>query len=300
MVRRIPRKLVVLFFCFFALSSIAENPDGILVSYSFDDDNIHTGPDTFTVFQNSKGRVSLTDFLSTSGYQSVEIRDVADDHDFPELQGYFPLQKDGVLYFHFSFLIVDTEEEFNIALAGPRRFGLKKDGIAFWLSNKNGHLVHYSDSIPKKLFPINASYWYTFDLTYYIDDGIYDLTIREEGNELPIVELLSVKNAANQPGSSIDKFSFIGDLWEDVSNVVYYVDDVIIGTDKEVYQEQFIAPGRRKLFIDLWNEHRRKSHGKMVCLPTIDLSDFNIPNSLLPEFKNRVPMSSSMKFFVTK
>ena len=141
--------------------------------------------------------------------------------------------------------------------------------------------------MPKKLFPIKSAYWYTFDLTYYIDQGIYDLTVMEEGNEHPVVELYSVKNAANQPGSAVDKFSFIGDLRDDVSNVVYYVDDIIIATTKDVFSRKFIAPGRRKLFIDLWNEQRQLSHGKLVCLPMTSLMDFGIPTSMRSEFKRQ-------------
>ena len=55
---------------------------------------------------------------------------------------------------------------------------------------------------------------------------------------------------APKPGSAIDKFSFVGAPFTDRSSVVYYVDDVAIGTDERVPRSPFVAPGRRKLFID--------------------------------------------------
>ena len=67
----------------------------ILVSYSFDDKLTDTGPDTFAVFQNAKGHVRLVSNIRLSGYRSIELRDVAGDGDFPELQGYFAERKSG-------------------------------------------------------------------------------------------------------------------------------------------------------------------------------------------------------------
>jgi hypothetical protein len=92
-----------------------------------------------------------------SGHRSVELRDVAGDGDFPELQGYFPVRGKGHLFFHFAFLTTDPKQELNIALAGPRYFQLEKDGIAFWLGTRDGRLVHHSDRIPKRLFVATAS-----------------------------------------------------------------------------------------------------------------------------------------------
>ena len=60
--------------------------------YSFDDDLLDTGPDTFAVFQFGQGSVTLSTMYRFSGYRSVEIRDVPGDKSFPELQGYFPLR----------------------------------------------------------------------------------------------------------------------------------------------------------------------------------------------------------------
>src|SRR6266571_6760810 len=94
----------------------------VLAKYSFDDQLTDTGPDTFAVFQNAKGHVRLVSNIRYSGYRSIELRDVAGDGDFPELQGYFPERKTGELYFHFAMLVVNPDQTLNVALAGPSHF----------------------------------------------------------------------------------------------------------------------------------------------------------------------------------
>ena len=247
-----------------------------LVSYSFDDGSLETGPDTFAVFAHAKGTVSLTQNFRFSGYSSVEIRDVAGDKDFPELQGYFIRRDHGLLFVHFAFLTTDPQQELNIALAGPQWFVLRKNGIAFWIKTEEGFLYHVSDSIPKRLFRVTPFVWYLVDIRYDIGAGTYDLTVHEENKPRPIITLLSQKNAPNQPGSEVDKFSFIGDAGEDTSNVVYYVDDVIVSVDETVTQLPFIAPGRRKLFVDSWNDSLKLASQKPNYLPVVALSDFGI------------------------
>jgi tetratricopeptide (TPR) repeat protein len=204
--------------------------------------------------------------------------DVANDKDFPELQGYFPIQKNGTLYAHFAFLVSNPAEPLNIALAGPKWFQVQKDGIGFWLLTKNGYLHHYSDSMPKKLFKITPFVWYIVDLDYNIDEGRYDLIIRQEGQESPLVDLKQQANTPNATSSSVNKFSFIGDL-ADRSNVVYYLDDVIIGTDKDIITKPFIAPGRRKLFFDYLQDYHAQIHSHPVCLPVDGLADLGIDRS---------------------
>jgi hypothetical protein len=247
-----------------------------LVRYSFDDDLLDAGPDTFSVFQSGKGSVRLSTVYRFSGYRSVEIRDAAGDRDFPELQGYFPVRSKGKLYLHFAMMTTDAGEELNIALAGPQWFTLRKDGIAFWLKTANGYLTAISDSMPKKLFAIRAFVWYVVDTTYDIDAGTYDLKIRQEGLETPVTEVRGQPNAASQPGSQVDKFSFIGDPDTDASNVVYYVDDVLVGVDEAIAQQPFAAPGRRKLFVDYWNSARRARAAHPAPLPMMSLADLGI------------------------
>jgi tetratricopeptide (TPR) repeat protein len=247
-----------------------------LVRYSFDDDLIEAGPDTFAVFQAGKGSVTLSTLNRFSGYRSVEIRDVPGDRNFPELQGYFPLRTRGKLYLHFALMTTDSSEELNIALAGPQWFTLRKHGLSFWLKTSGGHLVAVSDSMPKKLFPIRQFIWYIVDAAYDIDAGTYDLTIHQEGLEPPVLAVRGQANAANQPGSHIDKFSFIGDHDTDESKVVYYVDDVLVGVDESIVQQPFVAPARRKLFFDYWNEAQRARSKRPAAIPLMRLEDLGI------------------------
>jgi tetratricopeptide (TPR) repeat protein len=257
----------------------------ILVSYGFDDDNPATGPDTFSVFEKAKGRVHLSTAFRHSGYRSVEIQDVAGDGNFPELQGYFPLRDAGTLYAHFAILVADPLEQLNIALAGPQWFSMKKDGVAFWLQTRGGWLCHYSDSIPMRLFQVRPFTWYTVDAAYDVGAGAYDLTIREEGRPDPIVLLKAQPNAFNEPGSAVDKFSFIGDNGHDTSNVDYYVDDVVLTADRPISLPAFVAPGRRKLFFDTWNDVQALLRSKPVCLPSIDFEDFGLDDESLSELR---------------
>ena len=256
----------------------------VLASYSFDDD-VATGPDTFAIWQGARhsrsgrGHVRFSSAFHVSGHRSVELKDVAGDGDFPELQGYFPVRRAGQLFFHFAFLTTDPRQELNIALAGPRCFQLEKDGIAFWLGTRDGRLVHYSDSIPKRLFVPEAFVWYAVDVTYDIAAGRYDLVIRAEGRDEPLVSLRAQPNAARRPGSAVDKFSFVGAPFGDASSVVYYLDDVVIGTDESVTKLPFTAPGRRKLFIDSFGEYQRLLRERPHCLPAIGPEDFGLTPS---------------------
>ena len=250
-----------------------------LVRYTFDDDLIDTGPDTFSVFQHGKGTVSLSTVERFRGYRSVEIRDVAGDHDFPELQGYFPIRAKGKLYLHFALMTTDVNEEWNIALAGPGGFRLAKDGIAFWLKTAGGYLTEISDSMPKKLFPMRAFVWYVVDADYDIDAGTYDLAIHQDGIAKPVVEARAQPNAASQAGSRVSMFSFVGDPGTDESNVVYYVDDVLVAVSEAVVHLPFVAPARHKLFFDYWSETHRERAGRPVPPPLLRLDDLGISST---------------------
>ncbi len=238
---------------------------GTLARYSFDDGAVESGPDTFAVYAAARGRVGLSSAWRVSGQHSVELREVAGDGDFAELQGWFPARDRGRVYAHFALLVTDPAETLNVALAGPGGFAPGKDAIAFWLTTKRGWLVHVSDSIPKPLFEPRRLAWYRVDLAYDVLRGRYDLEIAEEGAAEPRVRLRDQPNAANAAGSSVDRFSFIGDAGGDVSNAIYYVDDVVIGTDERVQQLPFMAPGRRRLFFEVLLEERRRLHERIRC-----------------------------------
>jgi hypothetical protein len=233
-----------------AAGAAAAGRGTVLVTWSFDDP-VDTGPDTLRVFQNARGRVALSPELRVSGFTSVELTDVPGDHDFPELQGFFPLAKNGRLALAFALLTTDATQELNIALAGPGWFTLDPDGIAFWLSTRDGWLFHTSDSIPKRLLQLTPFVWYRVFVDYDVARGVYDLTIALEGDGQPIVALRGQTNAGAHPGSAVDLFSFIGDNGDDRSAVTYYVDDVIVATDRDVVLPAFVAPGRRRFFVDL-------------------------------------------------
>jgi hypothetical protein len=271
----------------FALGASAANVpgSGILVRYSFDDELTETGPDTFHVFSNSKGTVRLSRAYRWSGESSVEIRDVAGDRDFPELQGYFPSIAKGTLYAHFALLTTTPLEEFNVALAGPAGFRLARNGIAFWLQGREGLLFHTSDSIPRRLFALEPFTWYFVDVTYRVEAGSYDLAIRQEGDPRPRVRLENQPNAANQPGSAVNMFSFVGDVEDDVSEVVYYVDDVVMGTDQRIPMLPFAAPGRRRLFVESLLRDRSLLQGRPSCLPFSEPGDLGLDASDLAGMK---------------
>lgn len=252
---------------------------GALVSYSFDDDQLDTGPDTFRIFEHSRGRVRLSPEFRYSGYYAVEIRDAANDGGFPELQGYFPMQASGTLRIHFAFMTPEPQQPFNIALAGPEWFSMQQDGIGFWLKNKNGYFYHVSDSMPKRLVAIQPFTWYLVDLTYRVDAGSYDLVIHEEYAEQPLVDIKDAANTTRSKNSRVYVFSFIGDL-PDEANAVLYVDDITVRSDISSAPE-LIAPGRRKLFVDYWRDLQKTARQAPQCVPTTAFSDFGISNDEL-------------------
>lgn len=270
-----PMRLVCLAVIFFAPAVPAQSSSRhLLAGYSFDDQAPNAGPDTFQIFRNGQGEVSLSGEYRLSGYRSIQIRDVANDGDFPELQGYFKALDSGILYFHFAFMLIDAEARFNIALAGSSHFRMKKHGIGFWLENDGGILRHHSGHAPRPLFELTPFTWYIVDLVYEIKRGRYDLTIRDEyGNDL--VKLKNQANAVNAPGSTVDKFSFIGDL-EDRENAHYFVDDITVHSSQRLQQPDFVAPGRRKLFVDTWNDYHKQLYGSIQCIPAVSSRDFGI------------------------
>jgi hypothetical protein len=256
MARRLPRQPLTWLGLALVLAGASPDsgkPSPVLVSYNFDDALADTGPDTFSVFRNARGNVQLSTEFQVSGHRSVEIRDVAGDKDFPELQGYLPERRDGWLVMHFALLVVDPKEELNVAFAGPGWFRLGKDGMAFWLTTRDGWLFHTTDSIPKRLLRLEPYTWYAVDVDYDVARGRYDLRITPEGADRPAVSLADQPNASSQAGSAVSLFSFTGSVLTDDSNVLYYVDDLWIGTSREAVLPPFVAPGRRKLFVDLLN-----------------------------------------------
>ena len=249
--------------------------DHMLVSYSFDDLDTATGPDTFAIFQNAKGNVRLSKAFRTSGYRSIHLQEVEGDGDFAELQGYFPLQTSGHLYIHFNILFSNPDEEMNIALVGPKLFNLEKDGFAIWLRTQRGVLWTWSDSMPKRIVEPVRNTWYTVDAIYDIARGVTSLRLTELDTSKVVYENATLKNANSNPGSSVSMFSFIGDL-RDKSSVSYYIDDFILSSSQLQELPPYIAPGKRKLWIDAWFDVQSLEKGKIVCIPPTDFRDLGI------------------------
>ncbi len=272
--------LILVFFAILPSAHGALKMDQVLVNFGFDDGRIALDERSFKTWEQGRGSVKTTTHASYSGYRSLEIKDQASDKSFPELQGYFSKQTAGKLFVRFALLIDTPNEELNIALVGPAGFGLKKDGIALWLSTKNGWLYHTTDSIPTKLFSTKPHRWYIFKLMLDIDRGRYDLQVAEEKSEKPFLRLSDQINATNQPGSSVDKLSFIGDKGDDTSNVSYLIDDVLVGSTKNVLDQPF-APStpHRTYFIDGWYELKKSMSAKPRCPDVFDISDFGIQSN---------------------
>jgi len=257
-----------------------EEPAHVLVWYDFDGSEIETGPYTLSVFEDAQGSVSLSSTYPFSGHRAVEIRAVAGDGEFAELQGFFPDKQTGRLFIHFAFMIAEPHEPMNIALAGFSHFRMVKDGIGFWLKTENGVLHHVTAGEEEELFRVEAFAWYVADVSYDIDRGTYDLSIMEEGQDAPVVSIGDQPNAVGIPGSKLRKFSFIGDPpGIDRSNVRLYVDDIIITADGPIHQTPFVAPGRRMLFVDLFDYWQSRLYKEPRCLPALDHEDFGISST---------------------
>jgi hypothetical protein len=285
MARRVRRQLVAaVLLLFVALAA----QGGVIASYSFDDDDLATGPDTFAVFEGAKGEVRLATDVRHSGSRSVLLADAAHDHDFPEVQGYFDKVEGGTLRFRFALLVATPQATLNIALAGPQHFSLEKDGIAFWLKTHDGWLCHVSDGIPKKLFRVQPFTWYLVDARLDIDAGTIDLRIEGEGGGKPLVDLTAQPNATNSPGSALWMYSFAGDVLEDLTAPRFYIDDVALATSGSRALPPFAAPGRRQLFIDRWRDAQKSAATHKGCPPVIGFDDVGTSATDLAAARTRI------------
>ena len=86
-----------------ALTKSEDSP--VLVWFDFEGEAVETGPYTLIAYEDARGSVRLTTRYRLSGFRSVEIRDVAGDGEFAELQGFFREMSEGKLYLHFAVLI---------------------------------------------------------------------------------------------------------------------------------------------------------------------------------------------------
>lgn len=228
-----------------------EHPESspILASYDFEESS-PSGPDTFWVRESGEGEVALSKAFRVHGERSLRVSEVPGNRDFAEFLAYFRETREGAVFIQFYLLLADPEQRFNFGLAGPRWFlNTERHGQAVWLQTDDGYLRHRSSSGWERLFAPTPFAWYFIDIVYYVDLGRYDLRVHEEGAEEPIVDLRKARSMNGHEGSSVKFFSLIGDL-EDAGRFDFFVDDLVIATDPEVLQKPFVAPGRRRYFVD--------------------------------------------------
>ena len=225
-------------------------PSPILAFYDFEQPS-PAGPHTFRLFEEPRGGLDLSDELRVSGARSLRLREGRGVGAFTEFLGYFPQRRDGLLAVQFWFLLPEPAQPFNFALAGPRWFlAFERDGHAVWLAGRDGTLAHRPAGEWRNLFELRAFTWYFVDLVYDPSAGVYALRISEEGIEEPLVDLRRQRNTADADDSAVGFLSLIGDL-EDRGSATVFVDDLLIATDPDVRRDPFVAPGRRRFFVEL-------------------------------------------------
>ncbi|MDH3744358.1 MAG: hypothetical protein OES47_04570 [Acidobacteriota bacterium] len=221
----------------------------VLAQYDFEEPS-PSGPDTFWVRQRYGGEVALSTAFRVSGVRSLHISEVPGNRDFAEFLAYFDERREGTVFIQFYLLLTDPEQRFNFGLAGPKWFlNLERHGHAIWLQTDQGFFRHRSQQGWQPLFAPRPFAWYFVDFVYHVDQGLYDLALFEEGQEDPVIDVRGVRNLNGHDRSSVKYFSLIGDL-EDAGRFDFFVDDLIIATDPAVRQKPFVAPGRRRTFVD--------------------------------------------------
>ncbi len=228
-----------------------EHPEAspILARYDFEE-STPSGPDTFWVRESGDGEVALSKAFRVSGERSLHISEVPGNRDFAEFLAYFRDTRDGAVFIQFYLLLADPGQRFNFGLAGEKWFlSTEVHGQAIWLQTADGFFRHRTASGWRELFAPTPFAWYFVDVVYHVDLGTYDLAIYEERSREAVVDLRKVPSMNGHPGSSVRFFSLIGDL-EDAGRFDFFVDDLTIATDPAVLQEPFVAPGRRRYFVD--------------------------------------------------
>lgn len=242
-------------------TSQARQPSPVLAWYEFET-GTPAGPDTVWVRQRGGSEVSLSSAFRFSGERSLHITEVAGNRDFAEFLAYLPERKTGLLAVQFYLLLTDSQQRLNVGLAGDQWFlSPDKNGQTFWLQVGDGMFRHRpgsasrpaeldSDDGWRDLFEPRLFAWYLVDLVVDIDRGTYDLAIHEEAGERPVVDLRGVHTFGGHAGSAVRYFSLIGDL-EDQAHFDFFVDDLLIASDPAVRHRPFVAPGRRRMFVEM-------------------------------------------------
>lgn len=229
----------------------AEAPSSpLLASYDFERPT-PSGPDTFWARAAEGGAVDLSTAFRLAGERSLRLHERAGNGDFVEFLAYFPERLTGSVFVQFYVLFAEPGERFNFGLAGSGWFLSKgQHGHAVWLQTEGGKLRHHPASGWEDLLVIRPFVWYLVDLAYHVDSGRYDLAIWEEDREEPLLDLRAVRGYADADASSVRFASLIGDL-EDRGSFDVFVDQLVIGSHPSVRLAPFVAPGRRRLFVDM-------------------------------------------------
>ena len=222
----------------------------LLASYDFEKPT-PSGPDTFWARAVDGGAVDLSTAFRFGGERSLRLHERAGNGDFVEFLAYFPERRAGTVFIQFYVLFAEPGERFNFGLAGSGWFLAKaQHGHAVWLQTEGGKLRHQPASGWEDLLAIRPFVWYLVDLAYHVDAGRYDLAIWEEDRQEPLLDLRAVRGYADADASSVRFASLIGDL-EDRGSFDVFVDELVIGSHPSVRLAPFVAPGRRRLFVDL-------------------------------------------------
>lgn len=251
--------------CTICLLLVAGPAVAQLLHYDFESIELQSGPDTFQLFEEMDTDVSISPYYAYRGRSSLHILDRGYNTDFPEFLGHFQTIDKGTLEISFALMTSNAREVFNIAFAGEGHFKMAPDGMGFWLVNDAGTLRHVSDSIPKLLFKLTDYQWYWFEVAMDMDKGVYALKVFDEAGS-QLLDLAQQANPTNQPSLSLSKYSFVGDL-QDRADASFYIDELTVRASSASPQADFIAPGRRSLFVDQWNEYAKKIESLDFCLP---------------------------------
>ncbi|MEM1152699.1 MAG: hypothetical protein AAGI44_01065 [Pseudomonadota bacterium] len=280
MVARLSAKLVAVLITVFA--QFAWSQTSPYVAYDFDGYLPDSGPDTFQVFRSNLHKAKLSQAFAHAGTGSIHFVDPAGDGDFVEFQGYFEEQSQGHLSFGFSVLLTDRDNAFSAALTGTKKYQHHPEGLNFWMIYDGDWLRSYSNSIPKKIIQLETFQWYTVLADIDFDANTYDVSVSDESGNV----LYREKSLALAPGRhdhhSVKEFSIVGDISDQLASD-FFIDSVYIASSTHPKPTEWVAPGRRSLFVERWNKFQSNVVGRLRCLPAISLEDFGIDHEALGE-----------------
>ena len=227
-----------------------EHPESspILAFYDFEEPT-PSGPDTFWVRQREGNEIALSDAFKVSGERSLHISEVPGNRTSPSSWPTSARRGDGrssSSSTSCSPIPSSASTSASPAAVVPEQRAARSGHLA---ADRRRRLPPPAEPGLAQLFAPRPFAWYFIDFVYDVEDGTYDLRIHEEGLEEPLVDLRDATSFNGHPDSSVRFFSLIGDL-EDAGRFDFFVDDLMIATHPEVRLTPFVAPGRRRYFVD--------------------------------------------------